>query len=92
VFVEVLKDVVCALAPLGRPEAGEIVRQLKGYPLLEGVRGEPAVDLAALEDLLCRVSRLAADFPAIAEMDLNPVLAYPSGRVPVAVDVRVKIA
>jgi acetyltransferase len=64
---------------------------IKGYPILEGVRGEAAVDLSAVEDILLRVSRLAADFPAIKEMDLNPILTYPKGKTPAAVDVRIKV-
>jgi acetyltransferase len=65
---------------------------IKGYPVLEGVRGEAPADMAALEDLVCRVARLAADFPAIAEMDLNPIFAYPAGTAPSAVDVRIRIS
>jgi acetyltransferase len=91
-FVEVMKDVVFALAPLGRAETREMLRSIKGYRVLTGVRGEPSVDLAALEDLVGRVARLAADFPVIAEMDLNPVFAYPVGQAPLAVDVRLKIS
>ena len=68
-----------------------MISGIKGLPLLEGVRGEAGVDLGALEDLLTRVSRLAADFPAITEMDLNPVFAYPEGTAPAAVDVRIKV-
>jgi acetyltransferase len=90
IFVEVMKDVVFALAPLSRPEARGMLRGIKGFPLLEGVRGEPAVDLEALEGLLIRASRLVADFPSIVEMDLNPVLAYPD-QAPAAVDVRVRV-
>jgi acetyltransferase len=91
IFVEVMKDVIFGVAPLSRPEAGELLRGIKGFPILEGVRGEPGVDLAAMEDLLCRVSRLAADFPAITEMDLNPIFAYPAGTAPAAVDVRLRV-
>ena len=90
IFVEVMKDVVFALAPLSRPEARGMLRGIKGFGLLEGVRGEPGVDLEALEGLLIRVSRLVADFPSIVEMDLNPVLAYPD-QAPAAVDVRVRV-
>jgi acyl-CoA synthetase (NDP forming) len=90
IFVEVMKDVVFALAPLSRPEARGMLRGIKGFPLLEGVRGEPAVDLEALEGLLIRASRLVADFPSVVEMDLNPVLAYPD-QAPAAVDVRVRV-
>jgi acetyltransferase len=91
IFVEVMKDVIFGVAPLSRPEAGELLRGIKGFPVLEGVRGEKGADLPALEDLLCRVSRLAADFPAIVEMDLNPIFVYPAGTAPAAVDVRLKV-
>jgi acetate---CoA ligase (ADP-forming) len=91
VFVEVMKDVVVAVPPLSRPEAWEMLRGIKGFPILEGVRGKPGVDTAALGDLLVRISRLVADFPEIVEMDLNPIIAYPAGTLPVAVDVRMKI-
>jgi len=91
IFVEVMKDVTFALAPLSMPETGEMVRAIKGFPLLEGVRGESGVDLDALRDLLARVSRLAADFPSIVEMDLNPIFTYPAGTAPAAVDVRMKV-
>ena len=91
VFVEVMKDVVIALAPLSRPETQEMLRKIKGYPVLEGMRGELGVDLDAVADLLLRVSRLAADFPLITEMDLNPIFVYPAGTPPAAVDVRLKV-
>jgi acetyltransferase len=92
VFVEVLKDVVVSVAPLSRPEASEMIAGIAGYPLLTGVRGEAGVDLAALENLLVRISLLAADFPQIAELDLNPVFAYPPGLAPAAVDVRMRVS
>ncbi len=92
IFVEATKDVAFAVAPLSRPEAREVVRSIKGFKVLEGMRGQPPVDLAAVEGLLLRASRLAADFPAIAEMDLNPIFAYPEGTPPVAVDVRIKVS
>jgi len=91
VFVEVMKDVQVAVAPLSRPEADELMRGIKGYPILEGVRGSQGVDLEAVQDLLLRVSRLAADFPEILELDINPVFAYPRGQAPVAVDVRIRV-
>jgi acetate---CoA ligase (ADP-forming) len=91
VFVEVMRDVVFGLAPLGRLEAQTMMRSLKAARVLEGVRGQPGVDLPAVETLLLRVSRLVADFPEITELDLNPVLAYPPGTAPAAVDVRLRI-
>ncbi len=91
VFVEVMKDVAAAVAPLSRPEARELMGLIRGRAVIEGLRGEPGVDMDALEDLLLRVARLAADAPEIVEMDLNPVFAYPAGEPPSAVDVRIKV-
>ncbi|MFH1842539.1 MAG: acetate--CoA ligase family protein, partial [bacterium] len=91
IFVEVMQDVVVAVAPLSRPEALEMMQGIKGYPLLTGVRGEVSADLEAVADLLLRASRLAADFPAITEMDLNPIFVYEQGTIPAVVDVRIKV-
>jgi acetyltransferase len=92
VFVEALRDVTFGVAPLTRRNAREMMREIRGARMLEGFRGEPAVDAEAIETMLCRVARLAADFPAIVEMDLNPVFAYPAGQAPVAVDARIRIS
>ena len=92
ILVEVMKDVTVAVAPLSRPEAREMLRGIKGYPVLLGVRGQAGVDLEALEDALMRTARLVADFPDIAELDLNPVFAYPAGTPPAAVDVRLRVS
>jgi len=89
IFVEVMEDVAFALAPLSRPEASALMRNIKGFPILEGVRGEPGADLEAIEDLLLRVSRMVADHPSITELDLNPILVTPDGAC--AVDVRLKV-
>ena len=89
VFVEVMRDVAFALAPLSRPEARTLTREIKGFPILEGIRGEPGADLEAIEDLLLRVSRMVADNPSITELDLNPILVTPDGAC--AVDVRLKV-
>jgi len=91
IFVEVMKDVCFGLAPLNLSEAREMINGIKGAPILHGMRGEAGVDMAALEEQLIRVSMLAADFPQIMEMDLNPILAYPAGAAPSAVDVRLKV-
>jgi len=91
IFVEVMQDVVVAVAPLSHPEAMEMMQGIKGYPVLTGVRGEPSADLEAVADLLMRASRLAADFPAITEMDLNPIFIYEAGHDPAVVDVRIKV-
>ena len=81
VFVEVLRDVAFAPAPLTREDARDLLGQLRGARLLQGVRGDPPADVDALIDLLVSVSRFAADHAdAIAEVDLNPVIVHPQGQ------------
>ena len=89
-LVEVLGDVVFRLAPIHRLEARDMLAGIRGVRLLGAVRGAPPADLAALEDILLRVSQLATDFPEIREIDLNPVLAFADGAR--AVDARVMLA
>ena len=89
VFVEVMKDVVFRVQPVSDSEARQMVRSIRGYPLLEGVRGETSVDLVALEEIIQRVSQLVGEHEDILEMDINPLIAYPD-RV-VAVDARFRI-
>jgi acetate---CoA ligase (ADP-forming) len=86
---ELLGDVAVRLAPLTDRDAGELLRSLKTYPLLDGWRGAPEADHAALEDLLLRIGLLADNHPEIAELDCNPVIAGPNGAV--IVDVRVRV-
>ncbi len=90
-YVEVLKDVAFRLAPLTTVDAAEVLAELRGFPILRGVRGEPPSDIAALQDLVLRVSALASSFPQIAELDLNPVLVLPQGQGVVAVDSRLRV-
>jgi acyl-CoA synthetase (NDP forming) len=87
VLVEVLQDVAFRVVPLTARDAREMIREVKGFALLQGYRGAPPADLTALESLLLKVSELAQRHPEIAELDLNPVFAYPNGAV--AVDARV---
>ncbi|HXI19761.1 MAG TPA: acetate--CoA ligase family protein, partial [Gemmatimonadales bacterium] len=89
-LVEVLGDVVFRLAPIHRLDAEDLIGGIRGVRLLDGVRGAAPVDRAALTAILLRVSRLVTDFPAIAELDLNPVLAFAEGAL--AVDARVLLA
>jgi len=91
VFVEILKDVQFRLAPLSENYALEMIRSIKGYPLLQGARGEKAVDVDKLVEILMRLSQLASDFPEISEMDLNPVFALEKGKGAVVVDARLRI-
>jgi len=89
IFIEVLKDVQTGLAPLSRPEVGDMMRGLKGRKLLEGVRGQAGVNKEHWIDLIMAVSLLVTVVPEIAEMDLNPVMGL-TDRV-VAVDARIRI-
>ena len=89
-LVELLKDVSVRLSPLTRPDAASMVRELRSFPLLEGYRGGPKCDVAALEDVLLRISALAEDHPYIAELDCNPVIVSASGAL--VVDARIRIA
>ncbi len=89
IFVEVLKDVVFNLTPVTDADAKEMLATIKGAPLLAGARGQKGVDRAAIEELICRLSKLVGDLPAIQEMDLNPVLAFEKGVF--AVDARIAI-
>jgi acyl-CoA synthetase (NDP forming) len=87
--VELLKDVAVRLAPLTDRDAAEMVRSLATFPLLDGYRGAPKADVAALEDLLLRVSALVEAHPEIAELDCNPVKVL-LDRV-VVVDARIRV-
>jgi acetyltransferase len=80
IFVEILKDVSFRIAPLSRRDAEEMVREVRGYALLEGVRGQPSSDIPSLVEVLLNVSRLAQDFgDQIEEIDINPLLVFPDG-------------
>lgn len=79
VLVEVLKDVVFRALPISPADAAEMLDDIKAKTLLNGMRGEAAIDRKALAALMVRVSRFVEAFPEIDELDLNPVLAYPNG-------------
>ena len=92
VLVEAVRDVRFGLAPLTDAKAERLIDGLKHGELLRGFRGKPAVDRGALVELLVRVSRLVAEHPRIAELDLNPVLAFDDGKRTRAVDVRIRLS
>ena len=79
IFVEVLKDVAFRVAPVNAPEAGRMIREIKGYPLLEGVRGKKGVNVAALTDAVSKLSYMVTELKDVAEVDLNPVFATENG-------------
>lgn len=79
IFVEILEDVAFRAIPLSRRDAEEMVDQIKARKILDGVRGEKAVDKAALVDLLLKVSRIVEAYPELSELDLNPVIVNADG-------------
>ena len=89
ILVEVLKDVAFRIVPLEPKDAREMVREIKGFPVLEGVRGQPPADIAALENLIVKLSEFVEAHPEVEELDLNPVFAYPDGVL--AVDARIVV-
>jgi acetyltransferase len=87
VFVEVLKDVALRVAPVTRTDAEEMIREVKGFSLLDGARGRPKADIDALAELILNVSRMAVDLRGrVSEFDLNPVRVRPVGQGVVALD------
>ena len=89
VAAELLGDIQVRIAPLGPREADGMLRDLKTFPLLDGYRGRPRADLDSVRDLVMRVGALVAAHPAVAELDLNPVIATPEGALVVNARVRV---
>ncbi|ERS91689.1 MULTISPECIES: acetate--CoA ligase family protein [unclassified Halomonas] len=79
IFVEILEDVAFRSIPLSRQDAESMVEQIKAKKILGGVRGEKPVDKAALVDLLIKVSRIVEAYPALSELDLNPVIVNADG-------------
>ncbi|MFH1652055.1 MAG: acetate--CoA ligase family protein [Chloroflexota bacterium] len=79
IFVEIMKDVAFGITPLTPRDAHDMLRQIKGFPLLDGFRGREKVDTATLEAWLLKLAEFSAEYPEIKEFDLNPILAYPDG-------------
>ena len=79
VLVELFRDVSLRHLPLSRDDARSMIREILGYPVLAGYRGQPAVDEDALANCILKVAEIAERHPEIQELDLNPVLAYPDG-------------
>jgi acetyltransferase len=90
IFVEAIGDVVFRLAPLDDAEAAAMVGAIRSAPILDGIRGQPPADRAALADILLHLAQLATRFPEIAELDVNPLIPTRSGLL--AVDARVRLS
>ena len=84
-----MKDVSFRIVPVRKVDAAEMIREIKGFPMLQGFRGAEPADLDALEDLIVKVSDFVEKNPQVKELDLNPVFAYSDGAV--AVDARVVV-
>ena len=89
IFTEIFRDSVIELAPVDEEDAPAMLRRLKGVALLDGYRSREPLDVAAIAKSLSALSRLIADRPDIAEIDINPFIAYPQGAV--AVDALVRL-
>jgi acetate---CoA ligase (ADP-forming) len=91
IYVEALGDVTSRIAPFSPQEAEAMLGEIRAHALLEGVRGQPEADKAAIVDALLRVGQLVQDFPEIVELDINPLVVYPEGQGAVAIDMRLVV-
>lgn len=91
VNVELLQDVAVRVVPVHDVDATEMLDSLRSRPLLDGYRDRPAADVAAVEEVLLRLSQLVAAHPQLAELDINPLAALPPGEGVVALDARVRV-
>ena len=89
IFVEILEDTTVRVAPVSEREAEEMLEDIESAPLLRGARGRDPVDEAAITESVQRLSQLVTDFPAILELDINPLVATPTGVQ--AVDIRLTV-
>lgn len=91
IHVEILGDVQFRITPLTDRDAADMIRGIRGYRLLTGYRGHPPADVAAIEELLLRVSQVVEELPEITELDLNPIFALPPGQGCKIVDARIRV-
>jgi acetyltransferase len=89
IYVEALKDVTFRVAPIRELSAYDMLRNIRAFKLLEGVRGEPPADLEAIADCLKRLSQLSCDHPEIDEIDINPLMVYGEGKGAGVIDARI---
>jgi acyl-CoA synthetase (NDP forming) len=92
IHVEILGDVTFRMTPLTDRDAGEMVRDIRGFRLLRGYRNLPKGDIPAVEEMLLRLSRLVEEVSDIAELDLNPVFVFPEGQGCAIVDARIRVS
>lgn len=89
IYVDVLKDITFGLAPLSEQDVYEQIRALRAFPLLRGADGGPFADVAAIEDVMLRISQLTSDLPEIVELEINPLVVHRQGEGAVVLDARI---
>ena len=92
VFVEALKDVTFRLAPMWETSAENMIRSIKAYTVLKGIRGNPPSDIKATELCILRLSQMVSNHPEISELDINPLIIYPEGKGCVVADSRILLS
>jgi len=92
IFVDVLKDVSCYLAPITADEAMQMLAETRSYAMLKGARGQADIDLTAITGALQRISQLATDFPQIKELNINPFIVGSVGSEPMVVDAGITLS
>jgi acetyltransferase len=90
-LVEAIKDVTFRLAPMRIASAENMIRSIKTFNVLQGIRGNPPSDLEAIKACILRVSTLVASHPQISELDINPLIVYPEGKGAVVADCRIML-
>jgi acyl-CoA synthetase (NDP forming) len=91
IHVELLGDVCWRMTPLTDRDADEMIRSIRGFPLLRGYRGQPPADVAAIRQVLLRAARLVEEIQEIRELDLNPVIVLATGNGCRIVDARMRV-
>lgn len=89
VWVEVLEDVSFRLAPVSEKDAEEMIKEINGYPILSGARGEAPSDISALVNIIQKMSKLPTKYEEISEVDLNPVFALDKGKGATVIDAQI---
>ena len=89
VFVKAMKDVTFRLAPMWEVSAENMIRSIKAYKVLQGIRGNPPADIEAIKLCILRLSQMVSDHPEISELDINPLIVYPEGQGCIVADSRI---
>ncbi len=91
IYVEALRDVTFRMAPIRELGAHRMIRQIRGFKILEGFRGEPPSDIEAIAEALLRLSQLATELEELVELDMNPLIVFERGRGARVVDARIVV-